>query len=113
MIANDETSAEALNPYESVATGLQKSGRTIVVMKVLFLMIAFGFFLIAGFLYFFAESFETYTPYSAEKHWMIPLPNGTGIWFDAKTGIVVLISSLIAGTLLTLWPLTSIRKPGP
>lgn len=113
MNANDETSAEAPNPYESVASRPQKSGRTIVVMKVLFLMMAFGCFLIAGFLYFFAESFETYTPYSAEKHWMIPLSNGMGMWFDAKTGMVVLISSLVAGTLLTLWPLTSIRKPRP
>jgi hypothetical protein len=112
-MANDETVPVAPNPYESEASKSEKPRRRNAVTRIVLFAIAFGCLSVAGVLWFFAETFEIYTPYSAEKHWMISLPNGTGIWFDAQAGTVILISCLAIGISLMLWNVTSLRKPRP
>ena len=111
MMANDETVPVDPNPYQSAATNPDKPRRNNAVTRNVLFAIAFGCFTVVGVLWFFAEAFETYTPYSAEKHWMISLPSGTGIWFDAQTGMVVLISCLATGISLILWTATPVKKP--
>ncbi len=113
MMANDETVPVAPKPYQSTAAKPERPRRRSAVARIILFAIAFGCFSVAAVLWFFAEAFETYTPYSAEKHWMISLPNGTGIWFDAQTGMVVLISCFAIGISLLLWNVTTIRKPRP
>lgn len=112
-MANNETSPVSPNPYQSAATKTEKPRQRNAVARTILFAIAFGCFTVAGVLWFFAETFETYTPYSAEKHWMISLPNGTGIWFDAQAGTIILISCIAIGISLLLWNVTPIRKPRP
>ena len=113
MMADNETIAAAPNPYQPGAGKPDNPRQKNAVVRILLFAIALGCFTVSGVLWFFAEAFETYTPYTAEKHWMISLPNGTGLWFDARAGMVILISCLAIGVSLMLWTVTPIKKPRP
>ena len=67
--------------------------------SVLFLAIAIHFFILAGFLFFFSESWTFQTPYSTEDSWLVSVPGVFEFSISAALGFTVLTLLLLLGTL--------------
>jgi vacuolar-type H+-ATPase subunit I/STV1 len=58
---------------------------------------------VAMYMFFFAESFTFYTPYSVESGgWILHLPNGIDYSINSYVGISTMIGSAILGVLLLM-----------
>jgi hypothetical protein len=66
---------------------------------VLFLAIAINFFSLAGFLFFFSESWTFHTPYYSEDSWLVSIPGVFEFSISAALGFTVLALLLLLGTI--------------
>jgi len=58
---------------------------------------------VALYMFFFAESFTFYTPYSVESGgWILHLPNGIDYSINSYVGVSIMIGSAILGVVLLL-----------
>jgi|GEM_PF-6547600 len=68
-------------------------------------LMGIGFVLmgVALYMFFFAESFTFYTPYSVESGgWILHLPNGIDYSINSYVGVSIMIGSAILGVVLLL-----------
>jgi hypothetical protein len=58
---------------------------------------------IASYLFFFAQSFTFYTPYSLESiDWILSLPNGMDYSINSYVGLEIMLGSFFLGSILLL-----------
>jgi hypothetical protein len=65
--------------------------------SVLLLAIAINFFSLAGFLFFFSESWTFHTPYYSEDSWLVSVPGVFEFSIGAALGFTVLTLLLLLG----------------
>ncbi len=92
--SNPYSSAQNSNP-QPLARGRQLSS---ALMGIGFLLMG-----VALYIFFFAESFTFYTPYSVESGgWILHLPNGIDYSINSYVGVSMMIGCAILGILLLM-----------
>ena len=107
----DPSRMDDTNPY---ATNQSGSLRQICskMQKATGLMVTGSILLgIASYLFFFAQSFTFYTPYSTTTDWVLSLPNGIDYSIHSYAGLSTMLGSFVIGSILVLTSIVMHFRP--
>ena len=90
------------NPYATSQGGLLGHVRSKTKRATGLLVTGFILLGIASYLFFFAQSFTFYTPYSTTTDWVLSLPNGMDYSIHSYVGLSTMLGSFFIGSMLVL-----------